>query len=39
MADLLLVNGDPSKNLDFLHDPERNLRLIMKGGRIYKDNV
>lgn len=39
MADLLLVDGDPSKNLDFLHDPERNLRLIMKGGRIYKDNV
>ncbi|NAO96253.1 amidohydrolase family protein [Halomonas sp. Choline-3u-9] len=39
MADLLLVDGDPSKNLDFLHDPERNLRLIMKGGRIYKENV
>ncbi|WP_249979186.1 metal-dependent hydrolase family protein [Vreelandella olivaria] len=36
-ADLLLVDGDPSQNLDFLHDPERNLRLIMKGGRIYKD--
>ena len=36
-ADLLLVDGDPSRNLDFLHDPEQNLRMIMKGGRIYKD--
>ncbi|XUO86180.1 amidohydrolase family protein [Halomonas sp. KM072] len=36
-ADLLLVDGDPSRNLDFLNDPEQNLRLIMKGGRIYKD--
>ncbi|MCL5426061.1 MAG: amidohydrolase family protein [Gammaproteobacteria bacterium] len=39
LADLLLVDGDPTRNLDFLHDPERNLRLIMKGGRIYKNNV
>lgn len=39
LADLLLVDGDPSQNLDFLHDPERNLRLIIKGGRIYKDTL
>lgn len=37
LADLLLVEGSPSQNLDFLHDPERNLTMIMKGGRIYKD--
>ena len=37
LADLLLVDGDPSQNLDFLHDPERNLTMIMKGGRVYKD--
>lgn len=36
-ADLLLVDGNPSRNLDFLNDPEQTLRLIMKGGRIYKD--
>ncbi|MDW7745860.1 amidohydrolase family protein [Halomonas sp.] len=39
LADLLVVDGDPSRDLDFLHDPERNLRLIMKGGRIHKDRL
>lgn len=39
MADLLVVDGDPSKNLDFLSNPEENLRLIMKDGRIYKDTL
>lgn len=37
LADLLVVDGDPSKDLDFLKDPERNLRMIMKAGRVYKD--
>lgn len=37
LADLLVVEGDPEKNLDFLTDPEQNLKLIMKGGHIYKD--
>ena len=39
LADLLVVDGDPSQGLDFLADPERNLRLIMKDGRIYKDTL
>ena len=39
LADLLVVDGDPSRDLDFLNDPERNLRLIMKGGRIHKDRL
>ena len=39
LADLLVVDGDPNASLDFLDDPERNLRLIMKDGRIYKDSL
>ncbi|MEJ8570910.1 amidohydrolase family protein [Microbaculum marinum] len=36
-ADVLVADGDPTENLDFLSDPETNLRLIMKDGKIYKD--
>nr|WP_163501242.1 amidohydrolase family protein [Halomonas socia] len=39
LADLLVVDGEPNASLDFLDDPERNLRLIMKDGRIYKDSL
>ncbi|WP_370679518.1 amidohydrolase family protein [Comamonas sp. GB3 AK4-5] len=38
-ADLLIADGDPSANLDFLADPERNLRLIMKDGAIHKNTL
>ena len=38
-ADLLLINGDPLKDLSVLEHPETSLALIMKDGRIYKDNV
>jgi imidazolonepropionase-like amidohydrolase len=38
-ADLLLADGDPQANLDFLADPQRNLRLIMKNGKIYKNTL
>ncbi len=37
MADLLVVDGDPSRDLAFLDDPASALRLIMKGGRIVKE--
>ncbi|MBB4797199.1 imidazolonepropionase-like amidohydrolase [Brevundimonas bullata] len=36
-ADLLIVDGDPLTNIALVADPEANLRLIMKGGRIYKN--
>ena len=35
LADLLLVNGDPSKDVTILKDKE-NLRMIMKDGVIHK---
>ena len=38
-ADLLLVDGDPTENLDLLADPDLNLALIMKGGQIFKNNI
>ena len=39
LADLLLVDGDPLRELHVLADPERSLVLIMKEGRIHKDNT
>lgn len=35
-ADLLVADGDPTRNLDFLADPAQHLRLIMKNGKIHK---
>ncbi|OZI72266.1 metal-dependent hydrolase family protein [Bordetella genomosp. 12] len=37
LADLLVVDGDPSKDLDFLNAPDSNLRLIMKDGKVFKN--
>ena len=36
LADLLLVDGNPLEDLSLIADPEQNLLLIMKDGRIYK---
>jgi imidazolonepropionase-like amidohydrolase len=36
LADLLLVDGDPTIDLGLLADPERNLAVIMKHGRLVK---
>jgi imidazolonepropionase-like amidohydrolase len=36
-ADLLVVDGDPAANLDWLETHDTSLRLIMKGGRIHKE--
>ena len=38
-ADLLVADGDPTVNLDFLSNPEQNLRLIMKDGKVYKNTL
>jgi len=39
LADLLLVDGDPIANIRLIEDPERNLRMIMKDGKIYKNTL
>lgn len=36
LADLLVVDGDPARDLRFLVDPDRSLRLVMKDGRIVR---
>ncbi len=39
LENLLLVNGDPIANLKLLEDPGKNLVVIMKNGKVYKDTV
>lgn len=36
-ADILVWDGDPEADLDFLSDPAETLRLVMKGGRVMKE--
>lgn len=38
-ADLLLVDGDPIADINLVADPEKNLKIIMKDGRIYKNTL
>jgi imidazolonepropionase-like amidohydrolase len=38
-ADLLLVDGDPTVDLNIIADPEKNFRIIMKDGKIYKNTL
>ncbi len=39
LADLLLVDGDPIKDIDLVADPEKNFLVIMKDGKLYKNTV
>jgi imidazolonepropionase-like amidohydrolase len=39
LADLLLVDGDPTADIDLVADPDKNFLVIMKDGKIYKDTV
>lgn len=38
-ADLLVVDGNPLLDLDVLMEPQANLKLIMKDGVIYKNEL
>lgn len=38
-ADLLLVEGDPTENLDLVADPDTNFKVIMKAGKVYKNTL
>jgi len=37
LADLLLVEGDPLKDIKLMADPAKNFVVIMKDGKIYKN--
>ncbi|HLR82813.1 MAG TPA: amidohydrolase family protein [Paenalcaligenes sp.] len=38
-ADLIIADGDPTKDIDFVSDPEKNFHIIMKDGVIYKNTL
>jgi imidazolonepropionase-like amidohydrolase len=37
LADLLLVDGNPLENINLIADPDKNFKVIMKDGKIYKN--
>lgn len=37
LADLLLVNGNPLKNIRLIENPTQNFAVIMKDGKLYKN--
>jgi imidazolonepropionase-like amidohydrolase len=39
LADLLLVDGDPLADIALIANPEKNFRIIMKDGKIYKNTL
>jgi imidazolonepropionase-like amidohydrolase len=39
LADLILVDGNPLENIDLVADPDNKFVLIMKDGKIYKNNI
>ena len=36
-ADLLIVDGNPLEDIKLLGDPAKNLKLIIKDGKVYKN--
>jgi imidazolonepropionase-like amidohydrolase len=39
LADLLLVEGNPLENIKLIADPAKNFVVIMKDGKVYKNNA
>lgn len=39
LADLLLVDGDPTTNIKLIENPARNFVVIMKDGTIHKNTI
>jgi imidazolonepropionase-like amidohydrolase len=38
-ADILIVDGNPLENISLFGNPEKNLLLIMKDGKVYKNTL
>jgi len=38
-ADILLIDGNPLKDIEIMTNPEKNFRIIMKNGVIYKNTL
>jgi imidazolonepropionase-like amidohydrolase len=39
LADLLLVDGDPLTDIKIVTDPDKNFRVIVKDGKIFKNTL
>ena len=39
LADLLLVDGDPTVDIGLIADPEKNFVVIMKDGSLFKNRL
>ena len=39
LADLLVIDGNPLDDIRVITTPERTLKLIMKGGKIFKNEL
>lgn len=39
LADILLVDGNPLDNLDLVANPDKNFKVIMKDGVVYKNTL
>src|SRR5262245_12112228 len=39
LADLLVIDGNPIEDISLIAKPEKNLAVIMKDGKIYKDTL
>lgn len=39
LADLLVIDGNPIDHIELVAAPEKNLMIIMKDGKIYKDTL
>jgi imidazolonepropionase-like amidohydrolase len=38
-ADLLIVDGNPTTDIAVMADPDKNLRLVMKDGKVHKNTL
>jgi imidazolonepropionase-like amidohydrolase len=38
-ADLLVLDADPLRDVKVLSDPATHIKLIMKGGRLIRDQL
>jgi imidazolonepropionase-like amidohydrolase len=39
LADLLLVDGNPLDNINLIADPAKNIKVVMKDGKVYKNTL
>lgn len=37
LADLLVIDGNPLEDLSLIADPDKNIKMVIKNGRIYKN--